>query len=247
MALNATLPLIASPDNVLKIVRVKFAYSGPAANLFACFGLKRRGGLMDSVNFDNGYGLEGGPNAFGYAALSVAANEQVDKSVATTWPLRLGEMPADRKYNTFKWLTKGQPTADESYIVKGVNFNDDDADVVDLRSSSGGSTTPPSSTPATGNISLRITGYGPETAMFTASWRGADTNTWKTNNESWIGPGGVATWFNQPLRGVLILWTRDWWSEASQYGPDVQWGPWEIDWAQQTGMTLDIRNGQISE
>ncbi|MDP2663642.1 MAG: hypothetical protein Q8R28_23245 [Dehalococcoidia bacterium] len=255
MALNATLPLKGTAANVLKITRVQFIYTGPAQNVFVCFGLKRDTGMFGSTAFDNGNLLEGGPTAFGYATVSVpqGSGVPIDQFVATTWPLQLGSMPTGRTFDAVVWITHQTPTAEEKYIIKladsGDQLTDRDGKVLSLGEVT--DTTPPTpapTSPATGSIAITIVGYGSSTSIFAGGWQPEGQVGYTPNLESWQAKTKVATWSNKPLRGQLVVWTRDLVYMETGYELDSakQHGPWFVDWTQQSGSIVDIRNGSIS-
>ena len=117
----ATLPGTQIPIYVIRGERVavticRFEWQGPARTVYFCWGLK--GGK----DFNNGQALEGGPNKFAYAAVSVpnspgvwtwvnqAAVENINAVLDIDTSIR-----ENVNYDTFYWIAK-TPTANESEI-----------------------------------------------------------------------------------------------------------------------------------
>ena len=126
-------PIQVVPGNTVAVYKAVFDYTGPAATLYVCWGLKAGQG-----NFNNGANLVGGSSWYTYMTMSVPATG-INQFVTFTSPTGISArlvIPdvAPALYDTFIWLSTA-PTPDESKFVQrdsGGALIDTDSGVIQL-------------------------------------------------------------------------------------------------------------------
>lgn len=122
-------PAIYLGDKVT-LSKVSFTYTGPARDLFICWGLRKGTG-----DFNNGANLAGGLWAWGGPMEVELSTEKkysfVPKKDFDTKPVLYLDPDAieAKSYDTYIWVTFGEGTPDEDYILA----IDTDADAIKIK------------------------------------------------------------------------------------------------------------------
>ena len=117
------------PGGKVRMWRIDFVYTGPAQTLYACWGLKKSGGLLTGVNFDNGAGLQGA--AFAAYGMPVEASTNRAYVYVIDAILPIPTNTPEATYDVFVWITTNSSSPkDERYILK----IDTDAGIVKVES-----------------------------------------------------------------------------------------------------------------
>ncbi len=115
-AISGQTTQIVAPGDKVRMWRIDFVYTGPAQTLYACWGLKRRGGLLTGVNFDNGAGLQGPA----FAAYGMPVDASVDRAYAYIIDavLPIPTNTPEATYDVFVWITpnRSNPLLDSDFL-----------------------------------------------------------------------------------------------------------------------------------
>ena len=125
-------PIPVVPGNTVAVYKSVFDYTGPAATLYVCWGLKAGG------NFNNGAGLAGGASWYSFMTMSVPATG-VNQFVTFTSPLGASArlvIPdvASAIYDTFIWLSTVASPDETKFVQRdsGGGLIDTDAGVIQI-------------------------------------------------------------------------------------------------------------------